>query len=67
MKRDLHLLAGAVFLGGGDLLAIITLALEVHALTGSALAVGPGALAAATCALIGLRRPLAPVPIPEVT
>ena len=40
MKRDLHLLAGAVFLSAaGDFLALITLALVVHELTGSAFAV----------------------------
>ena len=40
MKRDLHLLAGAVFLSAaGDFLALITLALVVHELTGSGFAV----------------------------
>jgi Na+/melibiose symporter-like transporter len=39
-SRDLRLLAGAVFLSAaGDLLALIVLALQVHALTGSGLAV----------------------------
>jgi MFS family permease len=38
--RDLRLLAGAVFLSAaGDLLALIVLALQVHELTGSGLAV----------------------------
>jgi MFS family permease len=38
--RDLGLLAGAVFLSSaGDLLAVIVLALQVHELTGSGLAV----------------------------
>src|SRR6187200_2137799 len=46
-SRDLRLLAGAVFLSAaGDLLALIALALHVHALTGSGLAVS--ALFAAT-------------------
>ena len=40
MPRDLRLLAGAVFLSAaGDLLALIVLALHVHELTGSGLAV----------------------------
>ncbi len=40
MSRDLRLLAGAVFLSAaGDLLALIVLALQVHELTGSGLAV----------------------------
>ena len=40
MSRDLRLLAGAVFLSAaGDLLALIVLALHVHELTGSGLAV----------------------------
>jgi MFS family permease len=40
MTRDLRLLAGAVLLSAaGDLLALIVLALQVHALTGSGLAV----------------------------
>ena len=39
-RRDLRLLAGAVFLSAaGDLLALITLALAVHELSGSGLAV----------------------------
>jgi MFS family permease len=39
-RRDLPLLAGAVCLSSlGDLLAIVALALHVHAITGSALAV----------------------------
>ncbi|WP_028067606.1 MFS transporter [Solirubrobacter soli] len=47
MTRDLRLLAGAVLLSSaGDLLALIVLALQVHALTGSGLAVS--ALFAAT-------------------
>src|SRR3712207_6585441 len=38
--RDLRLLAGAVFLSAaGDLLALIVLALQVHDLTGSGVAV----------------------------
>ncbi|HYN52942.1 MAG TPA: hypothetical protein VES62_18625, partial [Thermoleophilaceae bacterium] len=38
--RDLRLLAGAVFLSAtGDFVALITLALTVHELTGSGLAV----------------------------
>jgi hypothetical protein len=38
--RDLRLLAGATFLSSaGDLLALIVLALQVHELTGSGLAV----------------------------
>jgi MFS family permease len=40
VSRDLRLLAGAVFLSSaGDLLALIVLALQVHELTGSGLAV----------------------------
>jgi hypothetical protein len=40
MTRDLRLLAGAVLLSSaGDLLALIVLALQAHALTGSGLAV----------------------------
>jgi MFS family permease len=40
MSRDLRLLAGAVFLSAaGDLLALIVLALQVHRLTGSGVAV----------------------------
>jgi Na+/melibiose symporter-like transporter len=56
--RDLRLLAGAVFLSSaGDLLALVVLALQVHELTGSGLAVS--ALFAATLAPAVAAAPLA--------
>jgi Na+/melibiose symporter-like transporter len=58
MSRDLRLLAGAVFLSGaGDLLALIVLALQVHELTGSGLAVS--ALFATTLVPMVALAPLA--------
>ena len=58
MSRDLRCLAGAVFLSAaGDLLALIVLALQVHALTGSGLAVS--ALFATTLLPMVLLAPLA--------
>lgn len=57
-SRDLRLLAGAVFLSAaGDLLALIVLALQVHALTGSGLAVS--ALFATTLVPMVALAPLA--------
>jgi Na+/melibiose symporter-like transporter len=57
-NRDLRLLAGAVFLSSaGDLLALIVLALRVHELTGSGLAVS--ALFAATLVPAILVAPVA--------
>jgi len=57
-SRDLRLLAGAIFLSAaGDLLALIVLALQVHALTGSGLAVS--ALFATTLAPAIALAPLA--------
>ena len=57
-SRDLRLLAGAVFLSAaGDLLALIVLALQVHELTRSGLAVS--ALLAATLVPVVLLAPLA--------
>lgn len=56
--RDLRLLAGAAFLSAaGDLLALITLALAVHELTGSGLAVS--AFFAATMVPVVALSPLA--------
>ena len=56
--RDLRLLAGAVFLSAtGDLLALIVLALQVHELTGSGLAVS--ALVATTLVPMVALAPLA--------
>src|ERR687893_908638 len=56
--RDLRLLAGAVFLSAaGDLLALIVLALQVHELTGSGLAVS--ALFATTLVPMVALAPLA--------
>ena len=58
MSRDLGLLAGAVFLSAaGDLLALIVLALQVHELTGSRLAVS--ALLATTLVPMVVLAPLA--------
>jgi len=58
MSRDLGLLAGAVFLSAaGDLLALVVLALQVHELTGSGLAVS--ALLATTLVPIVVLAPLA--------
>jgi MFS family permease len=58
MTRDLRLLAGAVLLSSaGDLLALIVLALQVHALTGSGPAVS--ALFAATLVPMVALAPLA--------
>jgi MFS family permease len=58
MSRDLRLLAGAVFLSAaGDLLALIVLALQVHELTGSGLAVS--ALLATTLVPMVALAPLA--------
>jgi hypothetical protein len=58
VSRDLRLLAGAVFLSAaGDLLALIVLALQVHALTGSGLAVS--ALVATTLVPMIALAPLA--------
>ena len=58
MARDLRLLAGAVFLSAaGDLLALIVLALQVHELTGSGLAVS--ALFATTLVPVVALAPLA--------
>ena len=58
MSRDLRLLAGAVFLSAaGDLLALIVLALQVHELTGSGLAVS--ALFATTLVPVVALAPLA--------
>ena len=58
MTRDLRLLAGAVFLSAaGDLLALIVLALQVHELTGSGLAVS--ALFATTLVPMVALAPLA--------
>ena len=58
MPRDLRLLAGAVFLSAaGDLLALIVLALQVHELTGSGLAVS--ALFATTLVPMVALAPLA--------
>ena len=58
MSRDLRLLAGAVFLSSaGDLLALIVLALYVHELTGSGLAVS--ALVATTLVPVVALAPLA--------
>ena len=58
MSRDLRLLAGAVLLSSaGDLLALIVLALQVHALTGSGLAVS--ALFATTLVPMVALAPLA--------
>src|SRR5918997_2562664 len=60
MSRDLRCLAGAVFLSSaGDLLALIVLALQVHALTGSGLAVS--ALFASTLVPMVALAPLAGV------
>lgn len=57
-SRDLRLLAGAVFLSAaGDLLALIVLALQVHRLTGSGLAVS--ALFATTLVPMVALAPLA--------
>jgi MFS family permease len=57
-SRDLRLLAGAVFLSAaGDLLAVIVLALQVHELTGSGLAVS--ALFATTLVPMVALAPLA--------
>jgi Na+/melibiose symporter-like transporter len=59
-SRDLRLLAGAVFLSAaGDLLALIVLALQVHELTGSGLAVS--ALLATTLVPLVALAPLAGV------
>ncbi len=58
MARDLRLLAGAVFLSAaGDLLALVVLALQVHELTGSGLAVS--ALLATTLVPVIALAPLA--------
>jgi Na+/melibiose symporter-like transporter len=58
MARDLRLLAGAVFLSAaGDLLALVVLALHVHELTGSGLAVS--ALLATTLVPMVVVAPLA--------
>jgi MFS family permease len=58
VSRDLRLLAGAVFLSAaGDLLALIVLALRVHELTGSGLAVS--ALLATTLVPMVALAPLA--------
>jgi Na+/melibiose symporter-like transporter len=58
VSRDLRLLAGAVFLSAaGDLLALIVLALQVHELTGSGLAVS--ALFATTLVPVVALAPLA--------
>jgi hypothetical protein len=58
VPRDLRLLAGAVFLSAaGDLLALVVLALHVHELTGSGLAVS-GVFAAASVPIVAL-APLA--------
>ena len=58
MSRDLRLLTGAVFLSAaGDLLALIVLALQVHELTGSGLAVS--ALFATTLVPVVVLAPLA--------
>jgi Na+/melibiose symporter-like transporter len=58
MPHDLRLLAGAVFLSAaGDLLALIVLALQVHELTGSGLAVS--ALFATTLVPLVALAPLA--------
>ncbi|MGH2944034.1 MAG: MFS transporter, partial [Solirubrobacteraceae bacterium] len=58
MPRDLRLLAGAVCLSAaGDLLALIVLALHVHELTGSGLAVS--ALFATTLVTVVALEPLA--------
>jgi MFS family permease len=58
MTRDLRLLAGATLLSAaGDLLAVIVLALQVHALTGSGLAVA--ALFATTLVPMVALAPLA--------
>jgi Na+/melibiose symporter-like transporter len=58
VSRDLRLLAGAVFLSAaGDLLALIVLALQVHELTGSGLAVS--ALLATTLVPMVALAPLA--------
>ena len=58
MSRDLRLFAGAVFLSAaGDLLALIVLALQVHALTGNGLAVS--ALFATTLVPMVALAPLA--------
>jgi Major Facilitator Superfamily len=58
--RDLRLLAAAVFLSAaGDLLALVALALEVHELTGSGVAVS--ALFAATLVPVVALAPLAGV------
>ena len=58
MSRDLRLLAGAVLLSSaGDLLALLVLALQVHALTGSGLAVS--ALFATTLVPMVALAPLA--------
>jgi hypothetical protein len=57
-RRDLRLLGGAVFLSAaGDLLALIVLALQVHELTGSGVAVS--ALFAATLVPVVALAPLA--------
>ena len=58
LSRDLRLLAGAVLLSSaGDLLALIVLALQVHELTGSGLAVS--ALFATTLVPMVALAPLA--------
>ncbi len=58
MARDLRLLAGAVFLSAaGDLLALVVLALHVHELTGTGLAVS--ALLATTLVPMVVVAPLA--------
>jgi MFS family permease len=58
VSRDLRLLAGAVFLSAaGDLLALVVLALHVHELTGSGLAVS-AVFAAASVPIVAL-APLA--------
>jgi MFS family permease len=58
VSRDLRLLTGAVFLSAaGDLLALIVLALQVHELTGSGLAVS--ALLGTTLAPVVALAPLA--------
>jgi MFS family permease len=58
VPRDLRLLAGAVFVSAaGDLLALIVLALQVHELTGSGLAVS--ALFATTLVPVVALAPLA--------
>lgn len=58
MPQDLRLLAGAVFLSAaGDLLALVVLALQVHELTGSGLAVS--ALFATTSVPVVALAPLA--------